>query len=111
MLEHVAVAAAEMKHRFDLGVLLDQLAGDLRAQTGAGARPVRHVDAIDAVRPCTVGAPSISFDASTPRGGRISTNATNFPAASFAASLRFLGYRNFGQRLAASAFGSSHGRR
>ena len=27
-------------------------------------------------------APSISFDASMPRGGRISTNATNFPAAS-----------------------------
>ena len=32
-------------------------------------------------------APAISRDASTPRGGRISTNATNLPAASFAPEL------------------------
>ncbi len=35
-------------HRLDSGLLLDQLAGDLRAHAGAGARTVRHVDAIDA---------------------------------------------------------------
>ena len=44
----VAVPAAEMKHRFDPGVLLDQLAGDLRAQARARARSVRNVDAVDA---------------------------------------------------------------
>ena len=47
--EDVAVAAAEVVHRLDAGVLLNQLAGHLRAHAGAGARTVRHVDAVDAV--------------------------------------------------------------
>ena len=47
--QDVAVAAAEVKHRFDAGLLLNQLAGHLRAHTGAGARTVGHVDAVDAV--------------------------------------------------------------
>ena len=37
-----------MHHGFDFRLLLDQLAGDLRAHAGAGARTVGHVDAIDA---------------------------------------------------------------
>ena len=36
-------------HGFDAGLLLDELAGDLRAHAGAGARAVGHVDAVDAV--------------------------------------------------------------
>ena len=44
-------------------------------------------------------APAISRAASTPRGGRISTNATNLPAASFAPSLRFLRHGRRRQRL------------
>ena len=47
--ENVAVAAAEVVHRLDAGLLLDQLAGDLGAHAGAGARTVGNVDAIDAV--------------------------------------------------------------
>ena len=54
--ENVAVAAAEVQHRLDAGLLLDQHAGDLRAHPGARARPVRHVDAIDAVRRAQLGA-------------------------------------------------------
>ena len=46
--QNVAVAAAEVNHRFDAGLALDELAGDLRAHAGAGARAVRNVDAIDA---------------------------------------------------------------
>ena len=36
-------------HGFDAGLLLDQLAGDLGAHAGAGARAVGNVDAVDAV--------------------------------------------------------------
>ena len=35
-------------HRLDAGLLLDQLAGDLRAHACAGARTVGDVDAVDA---------------------------------------------------------------
>ena len=45
--QNVPVAAAEMQHRLDPGVLLNQLAGHLRAQPRAGARAVRHIDAVD----------------------------------------------------------------
>ena len=54
--ENVAVAAAEVHHGFDAGLLLDELAGDLSAQPRAGARPVWHIDAIDAVRRAQLGA-------------------------------------------------------
>ena len=47
--ENVAIPAAEMEHRFNLGLLLNQLASHLCAQPGAGTWAVRHVDAIDAV--------------------------------------------------------------
>ena len=45
--QNIAVAAAEVQHGFDFGMLLDELAGDLRAHAGAGAGAIRHVDAID----------------------------------------------------------------
>ena len=47
--ENVAVAAAEVEHRFDAGLALDQLAGDLGAHAGAGARTVGHINGVDAV--------------------------------------------------------------
>ena len=47
--ENIAVAAAEVEHGFDARLALDQLAGDLGAHAGAGARTVGHVDGIDAV--------------------------------------------------------------
>ena len=56
--QDIAVAAAEMQHRFDSGLLLDQLAGHLRAHAGAGARAVGHVDAVDPGR----GAQARAFD-------------------------------------------------
>src|SRR5581483_436420 len=46
--EDVAVAATKMVDGFDTGLLLDQLASDLSAQAGAGARAIGHVDAVDA---------------------------------------------------------------
>src|SRR5439155_25604696 len=48
--QNIAVTAAEVVDSLDAGFALDELAGDLRAHAGAGARPVRHVDAVDAVR-------------------------------------------------------------
>ena len=45
--ERVTVAAAEMEYGLDPGVLLNQLAGDLRAQAGAGAGAIGNIDAID----------------------------------------------------------------
>src|ERR1022692_3856060 len=51
-------------------------------------------------------APAISLEASTPRGGRISTNATNFPAASLAPSCDFSAMGTFGMACAL-ALGSS----
>ena len=97
--QDVAVAAAEVQHRLDAGLLLDELAGDLRAHARAGARAVGHVDAVDAAPAAHSRAPSISFAASTPRGGRISTKATNPPAASFAPSLDFSASGTVGKRL------------
>ena len=47
--EDVAIAAAEMENRFDRGVLLNELAGHLRAEARAGAWAVRNVYAINAV--------------------------------------------------------------
>ena len=47
--QNIAVAAAEVIHRFDAGLLLEQLAGHLGADARAGPRTVRDVDAIDAV--------------------------------------------------------------
>ena len=49
--QNIAVAATEMVHGLDARLLLNQLARYLCAHAGAGARPIRHVDAIDAV-PC-----------------------------------------------------------
>ena len=47
--EDIAVAAAEVVDRLDAGLLLNQLAGDLGAHAGAGARAVGDVDGVDAV--------------------------------------------------------------
>ena len=47
--QDVAVAAAEVVDGFDAGLLLDELAGDLGAHAGAGARAIGNVDAVDAV--------------------------------------------------------------
>ena len=47
--QDVAVAAAEVVHRLDASMLLDQLACDLRAHARAGAWAVWYVDAIDAM--------------------------------------------------------------
>ena len=44
-------------------------------------------------------APSISLEASTPRGGRISTNATNFPDGQLLAELALVAHGNVGQSL------------
>ncbi len=46
--QNVAVAAAEVEHGLDAGVPLDELAGDLRAHAGAGARAIGNVDGVDA---------------------------------------------------------------
>ena len=54
--EDVAVPAAEVVDGFDAGLLLDELAGDLGAQAGAGPGTIGHVDAIDAVRGAELGA-------------------------------------------------------
>ena len=95
--EGVAVAAAEVEHGFDPGLLLDELAGDLRAQTGAGTRAVGDVDAIDAGG-FAEAAPAISFEASTPRGGRISTKATNCPGGELRAQSALVRDRNLFHR-------------
>src|ERR1017187_4752121 len=47
--QDIAVAAAEVVHGFNSGMLLDQLTGHLRAHAGAGAGAVGDIDAIDAV--------------------------------------------------------------
>ncbi len=46
--QNVPVAAAEMQHGLDPGVLLNQLARDLSTQPRTRPWPVRNVDAIDA---------------------------------------------------------------
>ena len=45
--QDVAVAAADVQHCFDAGFLLNQLAGDLGTEAGAGARTIGNVDAVD----------------------------------------------------------------
>ncbi len=84
--ENVAVAAAEVIHRFDTSVLLNQLASRLCAEAGAGARPVRM---LMQSMPCPAhrAAPAISREASVPRGGSISTKLTKRPSASLAPNL------------------------
>ena len=97
--EDVAVAAAEVVHRLDAGLLLDQLAGDLRAHAGAGARTVGNVDAVDA-RARRSGARR-RFRATHPRRAAAESRRTRrtCPAASLAPSLRLLRHRHRRQRL------------
>ena len=105
--QNVAVAAAEVEHRFDAGLLLDELAGDLRAHAGAGARAVGHVDAVDAVLRRSGARRRFPGVASTPRGGRISTKATNLPCGQLGAQLGLFAPPGPASSACAFACGSS----
>ena len=85
--QNIAVSAAEVHHGLDSGLPLDELAGDLGAHAGAGARPVRHVDANRFRRPCTK--PLRRSPGRRPRraGGRISTNAHELAGRQFCSQL------------------------
>src|SRR5436305_1241495 len=65
--QNISVAAAEMEHRFDLGFLLNQLAGDLRAESRAGAWTVRYIDAVNAVLLTETGTGDLFRRIDTPR--------------------------------------------
>ena len=66
--EDVAVAAAEVQHRLDARLLLDELAGHLGAHARAGARAVGHVDAVDAVLGAHLGARDLPGGVHAARG-------------------------------------------
>ena len=96
--QDVAVAAAEMVHRLNAGVPLDELAGDLRAHAGAGARPIRHVDAIDARLGAELGAGDFLGGVHPARRQDLH-ESHELPRGQLGAQLRFVGHRHFRDSL------------
>ena len=96
--ENIAVAAAEVEDGLDAGLLLNQLAGDLRAHTGAGARTVGNVDAIDAVVGAQFRACDFARGVDTARRQNLD-EGDELSGRQLGAELGFFGHRNRGHGL------------
>ena len=87
-----------MEHRFDLRLLLNQLAGDLRAQARAGSWTVRNIDAINAM--ITAETRSGDFPGSVHAARRQNFDERDkLSGSQLCAQLRLFAYRHFGQAL------------
>ena len=104
--QDIAIAAAEMKYRFDSRLLLDELASDLRAQTGAGTGAIRNIDAIDAVLSAQL-APAISLRGINAARRQNFDERDELARSQLRAELRFLRDRHFGKTLDFRLAGSS----
>src|SRR4051794_10950842 len=96
--QDIAVAAAEVKNGFNPSLLLNELAGDLRAQTGAGAGTVRHVDTVDAILLAKTGTGDFFRGINSARREDFN-EGDKLAGSQLFAQLGFLGDRDFGQRL------------